>query len=679
MRGQFFDVTKINGSKQHIKSNDDGCISWDDSFKFNCLETENWKQASISIANENLGLNQTLKIHINPWGLNETAFRDIRFVDPQGQALYSAKGQSQIILNNYSYDKAKYYYALDLNLGLTMKKVVTFRLNPRLRRPSLTDPSGYSEEALPIGPYALRWAVVDMSVDDLSQVHDKILQADEKLVYMNGNSTIAETLTLQTADLKEVASTNKLFIELYPLKENARALLEKNPKLSLDELSDTSLHLPHSVYWGPVTLASNNEGTTLVPYQDTLISLFPILKRQYALDQADRLARAQQLARKEKFAADNTLAIVNLNDANTALTFRKNLTYARYYNPLKGKFVINGDTSPFSEAKIRQWLSTGKMDKDLMSKMCDLFTYEILYSPSGKRKNIFTPNGIANMNELCSMAMEDKTAFEIQYRYFVKNPKLLGTQSIEARDVQFGAGFSFNRGVTNSLTTSLNFSVSGKVDLPGLDFVSGSAGSTYSISKSHSENNGYGSQHVFSTGLNLVLEKVQTSIQAESVEKCAMIKLGSAFFENDQREKASVAPSFLQKIAHALGFNDSLNDFFSPTATGDDIARVMSRGILVCEGAPTKAPVVFDENYYVLNQRMPYTTVVDPASDQSRPFFAVLRGDQDFNSFMSYVEGSYTNPDSGTAQDVNKELISNKMRGLFSFTPTYPGQIVREH
>src|SRR6185312_2910001 len=221
MRGQFFDVTKVNGKKEHIKSNDDGCISWDDTYDFNFLETECWREASIQIANSNLGLNQTLKLHLNPWGSNDTAFRDIRFVDTQGQALYCASGQSQIILNNYSYDKVNYDYSMDASLGLTMKKNVLFKLTPRIKRPSLIEPSGYAEEPLPIGYYALRWAVVDMSVSDLSQARDKIQQADEKIVYLNANSTIAEQITLQTSDIKAIGNTNKIFLELFPLKENA--------------------------------------------------------------------------------------------------------------------------------------------------------------------------------------------------------------------------------------------------------------------------------------------------------------------------------------------------------------------------------------------------------------------------------------------------------------------------
>jgi hypothetical protein len=681
LRGQFFDVTKINGNKEHIKSNDDGCISWDDSYQFNFLDNESWKEASVHIKNNNLGLDQTLKIHLNPWGSNDTAFRDIRFVDSQGQRLYAAKGHTQIILNSYSYDKATYNYQMDSNLGLTMKKTVLFKLNPRIKRPSLTDPSGYSEEALPIGAYALRWAVVDMSVNDLSQARDKILQADEKLVYMNGNSTIAETLVLQTSDLKEIGSTNKIFVELYPLKENAEALLAQNPKLTLNDLSDTSLHLPHSIYWGALTLSNNNEGTTLVPYGETLISIFPALKNEFLYDQSLRLARAEKLGQKAKFAADNALAVVNLNDAKTTANLRANLTYAQYYDPNGARFVINKKVFPYSESKLHQWLNSGEMDQDLARKFCSLFSYEILRNPN-RAKNVFTAEGAGSMNELCQMAVDQNvnSALNIQYRYFLKNPTMpVDPQTIEVRDAQVGASFAFDKSVSNSLSKSLSVSLSGNISAgasSGLEFISGSAGASYSVSKTHSENNGYGAQYSVSTGVSLVLEKVQATIQATGVEKCAVVKLGPVFFDSDQQEKASVMPKWIRS---ALGLNTTVRDFAAPTATNEDFASAMAKGVMVCDGASSKTPMTFEENYYVINQRLAYTTAVDPASDQSRPFFAVLRGDLDFNRFMTYIEASYTNPDTGTSQDVNKEMISENLRAMFNQAPTYPGQIVREH
>lgn len=684
MRGQFFDVTKVNGKTEHIKSNDDGCVSWDDSYDFNFLETECWKEASVQIKNTNLGLNQTLKLHLNPWGFNDTAFRDIRFVDTQGQALYCASGKSQIVLNNYSYDKAQYDYDMDAVMGMTVKKDVLFKLTPRLRRPSLTDPSGYSEEPLPVGAYALRWAVVDMSVEDLSQARDKIQQADEKIVYMGGNSTITERLTLETADIKAVGNTNKIFIELYPLKENAMEMQRQNPKLSLEDLTDKNIKVEHTTYWGALILANNNDGTTLVPYRgDTLLSLIPRLKSQFVHDRAETVAAAQKLARKEQFAADNALVTYNLNDAAQSQNLRANLSYAHRYDPAQAK-AQKGDLTPYPEAKLKKWLQTGVMDQDLMTKMCDLFTMELLSNP-GNKKPVFTAKSMSDIDQVCVMAGEENLAeaFEIQYRYFVKNPVLLrdpitqkNMSDPEMHEASISTGFSFNKGITNSATTSFNksFSIAAKGEMPFLSFISGSAGLNYSISKSHSENNGYGAQQVFSTGVSLTVEKMRAKIQTQGVEKCAMIKLGSAYFETDQQKKASLFSNIFDHF-----FKSSINEYAEPTATNDDIARTLSKGLLICDGEISKTPKTFVENYYIINQRMPYTIGVDPASDGSRPFFAVLRGDADMDRFMTYLEGSYTNPATGTAKDVNTELASQKLRSIFSYIPTYPGQLVRDH
>ena len=90
-----------------------------------------------------LGMNQTLKINVNPWSNGEGAFRDIRFLNTQGQQLLCAEGKSEIIVTGFAFDKKEINYGIDSFLNLRMKKTGLLKLTPMLKRPSLTDPFGF--------------------------------------------------------------------------------------------------------------------------------------------------------------------------------------------------------------------------------------------------------------------------------------------------------------------------------------------------------------------------------------------------------------------------------------------------------------------------------------------------------------------------------------------------------
>lgn len=697
LRAQWFNVTSINGKTQTLKSNDDGCLNWDDTFAFKFFDQESWREASVRITNANLGMDQTLKVHIDPWaqGGGDAFLRDLRTATDDGRKLYTAQGESKIFMSRVSYSKVTIDHDIDSNMGMSVIKNVLMTLNPTIRRPSLTDPSAYSEEPLPIGPYVLRWAIVNMSVEDLSQARGKIQQADEKIVYLSANSTISEQMTLSTTDLDEIGNTNKLFVELFPLKENAMELKKQNPKLTIDDLTDKSVNVSHSLYWGTLTLIVNDASNSLEAYQkekgnqygDTLTSLMPSLIKQFQLDKAEKVTRLAKTGMKERFAFDNTLVTYNLNNQAQSQNLRANLSFAHRYDPAQSK-ARKEDNVAYSDARLKQWLATGKMDDDLLRKMCDLFTNELLRSPTNK-KNVFSAQSASDINQVCVMAGEENLAdaFNIQFRYFVKNPTLIPYQDpkdghvVRMRSIQQVDGakvtaFAFNKGITNSETTSLtrSLSASAKIDkVPGLAFLSGSAGINYSVSKSHSENNGYASQNAFSQVVSYKVETLQGQIRAEGVEKCAVIKLGPVYFVSELQKKTALTGWFDRL------FKTSITQMAEDNVTNDDLNRVLSKGLMICDGEYSKKVTNFTENYYILNQSVGTPLAMDPNTHESRPFFMAIRGDADMKRFNTYMQDSYSTPEGGDAADLNAEFVSQKMKSIFSYAPTYPGQIVREN
>lgn len=660
-RSQSFEVIKANGEKITIRSNNDGCLIWDDSFKFNYFERECWKERNVRIKNNNLGLDESLKLHINPWSQNETFVRDIRFVDKSSQNLICAQGKSQIITQRYDFDKKVIRYNLDRWLNIRMIKEGLFRLPLKLRRPSLTEPSGYSEELLPVGYYLLRYAIVDNAVKNFSSTKEQIYQVGEKVVYVNANSTVAETLTLESANIKAIGNTNQILIEIVPLKENAYNLLKENPRLKPIDLKVDSEALETSTFVGPIILANNTEGAALEPSPSPLSGrLIDQLSKSFNNDKASYTQRMHKMSEKSHYIKDSDALLFNLHDTKANERFRLLLNWPTYdllhERGRENKF-------PLDNQILKNWIFTGKMSKDLANRFCAYYFFYHLRQKTEKAPRGIIPDYMttsSHWTNACQIAVrrnELHKYFDIQYRYFVKNPKMVGFSSGSFKDITFSTAFAMNRGYQESLTKSLSWDVSAGIKLLDFKFVSASTGVRYSVQKSWANTNGSQASQVIQQGVSAVLEQLRVKIQADEYEKCAIITLN---------------PS------HYTGEKDWLLHGMAHTLTHEERARILMKPIAVCQGETQKRPISFQEDYYVLNQRINIAQVLDPNADMNRPFFTFIRGEHDMRGFLAYLHAQVRSPGAPNSQDNENAIVSEYLEEQFSqAAPSYPGQIVR--
>jgi hypothetical protein len=670
IRAQTLEITKLNGKFERVTTNNDGCVSWDDSLEFNYFARECWIKQRIAIKNQNLSINQEIEVTVNPWAQSETFARDTRFLDSEGKKALCAKGENELVLQRYDFDKLYFSYELDNFLNLKMKKTGELKLGIRVKRPSLTDPGVYAEENAPAGSYLVRGVVVDMSAMDLKNVAGRIYHSFEKVFYIQGNGTIASQIELATANIKAIGNTNQIIFEIKPLREGAKAELEQNPNLDPETLVDTTSILKNVAYRGPLLMMTNNEGGTLEPiYLNKGESLVKRIMIQKTVEDKNNAARLKRIADKAQFVRGQSLVIFNLNDGKQTESFRKSLMYPSFWRPESAERKIR-DHGIMPTAQLTQFLRSGQMSKDLAKRICAYWFNDFLARPTKKAPNGIIPDTIAHSWQLtnrCQSTVERRGPehfFAIEFHNFVQNPTIAldsdGRQKVQsyAKDLMINQGFGYNRGYNESLTKSLSADAGLSVKVPEIFFISPSLGTRVSIQKSWAQNSGAGAQVSFNSGVSGTLERLKFQIQTSGSEKCALIRLQTDLY---------------------VGRKAILPNMMSESLSPEEKLRLARVGLFICEGAPQTRPQTFEESFFIFNQRPQMTQVIDPAADNARPFFFSLRGLKDAKSFLAFLQTQYSIPGEPDGSLQINEALKDRLEHVFlQGAPSSPGRIVTD-
>lgn len=679
MRAQTFQITKVNGQTDSIRSSDDGCISWDDSIQFNFLAQECWIQKEVQINNSNLNVAQTIKLNINPWSGGEASIRDVRFLDSQGQKLRCSEGKSEIILSGYSFDKKDISYDIDSFLNLKMRKTGTLKLTPILKRPSLSEPNGYSQEPIPMGTYVLKFAVVDNSVKDLKKTKEQIFQVDEKLVSVNGAGIISEMITLESSNIKAIGNTNQLILEIIPARADALEILKQNAKTNISDLISKETNVEITTYSSPLILANNGESGNSIAIQSGTSSQIDTLRAQMNEDKNLQTLRQSTLSKKDTFAKNENVKVLNLNDEKQTLEFRKSLA-----NPVwwyadarpKEKEVAALDT-----IKVKAPLYDGKLDSEFGQRLCAYWFFDqfrrpvkkvhVKYLPlTGKPGDVeiaavplFMPTSM-QLTMQCQAAMAKRSSewFDLQTRYIVSNVERIETLPTQVRDLSIQTSFTMSKGHTESQATSFSWDIGAGINAASpvkfLDIfgLSGSTGVRYQKSWTTTDADQIGTAAAFQNGIQATVERLNFKLRSENVEKCLIVKLNPALYLDKKGLLANV-------LDHRL--------------TAIEKVQQLTKGLMICQGEPKMKKMDFMETYFVINQRPPTTQVVDPNSESSRPFFAAIRGQHDFNSFISFLHGTVGSPNDVTGSYHTNQATDDKISNAFlQGVKSYPGHYI---
>lgn len=680
LRAQIFQVKKVTGETESIRSNDDGCISWDDSIDFNYLAQECWIQKTIQISNGNLGVNQNIQLNINPWTYGDSSVRDVRFLNAEGQKLKCAEGKSEILIAGYSFDKKELSYDINAALQLKVKKTGILKLSPTLKRPSLTEQSGFEQGPLPVGPYVLKYAVMDNFVKDFSKSSKRIYQTGEKLVFVNIGGVITETLTLESWNVKAMGSTNQLLLELTPAKADAKDILAKNPATDLNSLIDTENMVEGHTYSAPIILAGNNEDSTAQLVEGSNRpegSLIDALKKQLALDVVAIEKENSVMSKKEYLAKNENLQIVNVNNEAETIPLRKSFKSPVWWYP---------DTTPQQKATepvelylLKQPLYENSINADIGNRLCAYWFFDRMRRPvksiqvqrhpkTGKPGLYditaipgYLPTSFQLTTQCQSETYKNPSAwFEIQQRFFVTNVKKIEDLKTEVRDFSINTSFSMSKGHSDSVSLSKSVDAGLSISAPikaGFLSITPSAGFRVSKSWSASDSDAYGTSVAFSSGISGTVERLAFKLRSENVEKCVVIRLKPEMYADLKKS--------------------NLPQMMDPRLTDEEKFKVLTEGLMICQGQPQIVKLDFVETYFVMNQKIATTLAIDSASEATRPFYAGLRGQRDFDAFMSFLHGTFGMPNSVHGDYQAKQVHDDRMSNAFlKGVRSYPGQYV---
>lgn len=673
-RAASIEVTRVNGSKETLRTNNEGCLSWDDSITFEFMGQECWIEEEIRLANSELGLDQTLKLSLNPWSKTEIFARDLRFNDSVAQKNQCVQNKNQLITTGYSFDKLKFEYKVDDFLNIKIQKKGLLKLALALKRPSLTDFDVYDTGPAPAGSYLVRGVVLDQNTTQFKNLQNKVLDVFEEVLHVEAQGTLVGEIALESTNLKALANTNQILLEILPLKDGAKTALahataEQRPQL-IQSLKVSTSHLSPMVFRGPILLANNNEAGNLEPLRDPgAVDVISRARDQFTADQRTHQQRLQRMSSKAYFATQEKLQVINLNNSAESQAFVNSLANPLAWRPdLRNRKVSANNMSQLS-TELSQSLISGQFSKVLAENLCVYWFYDRLARPTEKAETGVIPAGLPHQHSLTQQCVREvqrlgpSAFFDIEYRYFVRRVQVKNLpqeerQAIQsfAKDLMINTGFALNKGYQESITKQVSADASLSLKLPEFLMISPSLGTRISISKSWAENQGHQVGFQFGSGVAGTFERLQIELETESSEKCMSVRLQPHLY---------------------LGQRASVPYMMSHTLNMDEKMDYLRQGLVICEGIQKQRQLDFKEDFFIFNQRPQVTQGMDANADSSRPFFFTVRGMKDAISFLDFLQIQFTIPGSSAGTVQVQETVQDRLIPVFlKGTQVYPGQII---
>ncbi len=300
---QEITVRKLNGTIEKIETQLSGCLTWDDSFRFNQFDTECWTRKSFQLQNSTIPFSQTLEIDVNPFEDGPNSVRDARRGKPQ---LNCHEKSLQLVMQSYEFDLAPegIEYQITQFLGITILKSGIFKMPVRMLKSSNKNVESRVESPVPPGRYRLRWAIIDGRIKNWQQpiasFSGSIYQAHETLVDIIAGGTISQKISLVHSETKAIGNLNSLLIEIEPI---------LNPE-----------RFEPITFAGSILFADRKEPGSLEPIHRGS-SLIKGLMQQSQKDQRKNQDLLQKMTTPEFAAQEYGAQLIKLNEGKTLDVF----------------------------------------------------------------------------------------------------------------------------------------------------------------------------------------------------------------------------------------------------------------------------------------------------------------------------------------------------------------------
>ncbi|MBT4792969.1 MAG: hypothetical protein HON90_15440, partial [Halobacteriovoraceae bacterium] len=224
-------------------------------------------------------------------------------------------------------------------------------------------------------------------------------------------------------------------------------------------------------------------------------------------------------------------------------------------------------------------------------------------------------------------------------------------EHIEGKNLNINVGYGFEISDGQSNTVSSAFSGSLSVGVP-VSIVSGSITAAKEVAQTD----------------------VQAIVRASSVSSATFLVVQQATMEIELRKYEKCFTSHLMPSLFYDISADDLELIEGKEIIDSDVAQILSKGIMVCDGKITNKPIKVIENYYYVTQHFTAGDILDDGNLLNHIFLLPLRGTRDFNNFMRIMNAKRINSKGEVISDNDRFLYPN-LRLMYNYgqiSPSYP-------
>jgi hypothetical protein len=627
-----------------LKTNQDGCILWDDSVWHKYFAQEQYLKGTIAISNGNYNINSKINVAINPWVAGLNFGRDTRYDNDLGTAnITSSNSSSKIIIEDYSFNTTQYGYEINNNLELSMVKKGRLSINARIINPSSTNEGRGKNDFLRPGKYLLKWAVVTVDKDENAK---SLISSGEKIVEAVAGDIKSE-LSFKISAFKFLNDRSRFVIAVYAVDE---LKLKNNPN-DLNNIVDKNSGLISTPYISTIVLNSDEERERAWSLDHQMgLSTKDVFEGFTKLDKAVNSAKDLSLlsnASEKQVLKSQELEKIDLAQPKVAADFTTRLITANEVEHYKS----NNNTPSLNDA-----VKMGVMTPDLASRFCGFWFKDHLRKKLdiSKGKNRFVESEIETITRDCiySVRKDPNSFFSIDKKIMTKKIGNVNFKGGQTFNINVGNSFYISKADSKTVSKTWSWSSSVGFKLEFLKIFSFGSQAGYALARSNTTSDSSTNSGAVSMSTNLLLQRNTYSLELQSYNQCLAVKLNPELF---------------------AGTNARYRNYFSAILDLQERARVVSSGFFICNETSQK-PIQVDESYHLVSQdRMYGGGIIDAHDLANHQLFMSFRGDKDLTAFLSLIQGTVQSEKGKTSIGLNiqsREKLSNEfMIGL----PSWPG------
>jgi hypothetical protein len=679
VRAQKFQITKFDGSKIDVISNEAGFINFIDDIEYNWLGQECSYVKNINIKALQADFERSIPIEYNPWSQQAGAFLDISGLGTNPPAKDCVQEKATLIPLMAGMVQQNLYLDVDSYLNLNLTKRFHFNSWANVNRPTKSGTFNKEQRYIPPGFYVLKYAYYDHMLKP-----ETVHFATKGLIYADGYGAGMSRIDFKFDDPVAQYYNLMLAVEIIPAnqkvaKETCRKIpgcmdrINKQDFIPLEDLKlkdessllDPSMYVEVKTYFSPFRIADSAPSLSFKA-ESVEKGLFDRLFSLHVQQKTAKEKKLKALKGKAAFAKNFRVDRVDMSDPSAFSAFSQDLNAYQPNDWLSGSNPLKIDPS-----SLRAAFKNRKMGELLKPIVCSFWIDNFL-----KNKNVTTANMVslnAAKNE-CEAAvngtlfgdLSGETAhinnwFDTNYVYFIEDPKNTERSRFGqgAMQINFHKASAFSRERTYSEGWSLGFEIEAVLQssLKILKLGIGGQGAY-----SYSWRKGEGRAEEYAHDLSGTIDIVKMPLAFSRVEACFMIK-----------------PN-----AGAILGSTSLASALNPMLSKSVFEEALQRGLLICDKEQI-GPKTFSEKYYFVNQSL---SAADGIIDRgnNRPFAAGFRSDLEFVKLANFLQLELKTPESsgprgsllGDLSATQRKWFQKDRQNFSLSSGEYPGVIIRQ-